>query len=179
MDEIQTERLLLRRWREEDREPFAAMNADPEVMQYMLSPMTREQSDGFVDRIEQFFEARGYGLWAVERTDAEQFIGYVGLWEAPAEVHFAPALEIGYRLGREHWGQGYATEAALTVRDTAFGPLGLENVLSFTAEINTPSRAVMERIGLRRDVDGDFDHPRVPEGNPLRRHVLYRFSEHA
>jgi RimJ/RimL family protein N-acetyltransferase len=177
MDEIQTERLLLRQWREEDREPFAAMNADPEVMRFMMKLMTREESDAFVDRIEQYFVVRGYGLWAVERKDNGQFIGYVGLWDAPAEVHFAPALEIGYRLAREQWGQGFATEAAKAVRDAALGPLGLENVLSFTAAINLPSRAVMERIGLRRDVDGDFDHPRVPEGNSLRSHVLYRFPE--
>lgn len=177
MDEIETERLVLRRWRDADRDPFAALNVDPEVMRYMLATQSREHSDAFIDRIEAYFEQCGYGLWAVERKDTAEFIGYVGLWAVPAEVHFAPALEIGYRLARAHWKQGFATEAAIAVRDCAFGPLKHTNVLSFTAEMNVPSRAVMERIGLRRDLDGDFDHPRVPLGHPLRPSVLYRFPD--
>lgn len=174
---IRTERLLLRRWRDEDRAPFAALNADPAVMEHMARTLTREQSDAFVDRIEACWDVRGLGLWAIEVPGAAPFIGYVGLWPAD-DVAGAGTVEVGWRLARDHWGNGYATEGAREALRFGFAEIGLEEIVSFTVAQNERSRRVMERIGLRRDPAGDFDHPRVdPVANPeLVRHVLYRLS---
>lgn len=169
-----TPRLVLRRWTDADREPFAAINRDPKVMATLGPPLSRVQSDAFVDRIEACFDERGWGLWCVERTAEPGCIGYVGLSPVPDGLPFAPAVEIGWRLASAHWGLGYATEAARVVLADAFGPLGLDEVVSMTAVVNTRSRAVMERIGLVRDETGDFEHPKVPVGDRLRPHVLYR-----
>lgn len=174
--ELRTERLLLRGWREEDRAPFAAMNADPAVVEFLNGALTREQSDAMVERIQASWAGKGYGLWAVQVIDGPEFIGYVGLWDALFEAPFTPAVEVGWRLARSAWGHGYATEAARAAVSYGYATLGLPEVLSFTAAANVRSRAVMERIGLIRDPDGDFEHPLVPEGSPLRRHVLYRFA---
>ena len=173
---IHTERLLLRRWRDSDRAPFAAMNADPAVMEHMQGVMSREWSDDFIDRIEAHWEAHGWGLWAVEVPDVASFVGYVGLW--PAEYLAPGMVEVGWRLAREHWGHGYATEAAREGLRYGFETVGLDEIVSFTVPQNTRSRAVMERIGLVRDPAGDFDHPRVdPQAYPrLVRHVLYRLD---
>lgn len=172
--ELRTDRLLLRGWRAADREPFAALNADPDVVEFLNGPLTRAQSDAMVDRIETSWATRGYGLWAVEVIGGPGFIGYVGLWDALFEAPFTPAVEVGWRLARSAWGHGYATEAARAALGYSDVALGLPEVLSFTAAANLRSRAVMERIGMTRDPDGDFDHPAVPEGSPVRRHVLYR-----
>lgn len=174
MDELETERLVLRRWRDSDREPFAALNADPEVRRYFPDLLTREQSDASVDRIEAAFERDGFGLWALEVRDRGEFIGFTGLAPVDFEAHFTPAVEIGWRLARDAWGNGYATEAALRVVDDAFGRLGFDEIVSFTAIDNAPSRAVMERIGMSHDPAEDFDHPKLPLDHPLCRHVLYR-----
>jgi ribosomal-protein-alanine N-acetyltransferase len=166
---IRTARLLLREWRDSDRDPFAALNADPVTMRYFPATLTREQSDAFVDKIQASMEAQGYGLWAVEVDGA--FAGYTGLAWAEG-LPFSPALEIGWRFDKAFWGHGYATEAA-----RAALAVGLEHepeVVSFTAVLNEPSWRVMERIGMTRD--GEFDHPRVPSDSPLRRHVRYRTS---
>jgi RimJ/RimL family protein N-acetyltransferase len=171
-----TERLLLRRWREEDREPFAAMNADPTVMEHFPAPLDRAGSDTFVDRIIAQHEQHGWGLWALEVRDTGRFIGFTGLAVPRFEAHFTPAVEIGWRLAREAWGFGYATEAALAALAAGFDELGLDEIVSFTAVGNTRSRAVMERIGMLHDPADDFDHPGLPEGHPLRRHVLYRLG---
>jgi RimJ/RimL family protein N-acetyltransferase len=174
-----TERLILRRWRESDREPFAAMNADPEVMRYFRAPLDRLASDTFVDRIEASFDERGYGLWAVEVRDTGSFIGFVGLALQTFEAHFTPAVEIGWRLSRAAWGRGYATEAARAALAYGFGPAGLQEIVSMTSRVNLRSQAVMERIGLTRDPADDFEHPRLPEDHPLRPHVLYRIKRDA
>ncbi len=172
---LRTERLLLRPWRPADRPGFAALNADPEVMEFLgRGPMERWESDAFVDRIEGLWAANGFGLWAVEVIGCAEFIGYVGLHPALFEAPFTPAIEVGWRLAREHWGHGYATEAATAALDHGLRDLELPDVLSFTAAANLRSRAVMERIGLVRDPDGDFEHPAVAVGHPLRAHVLYR-----
>jgi RimJ/RimL family protein N-acetyltransferase len=170
---LRTERLILRAWRPEDREPFAAMNADPRVMEYFPSVQTRAQSDGFADRIEAHFAEHGYGPWAVEVPGTAPFIGFVGLLTPVFEAHFMPAVEVGWRLDAGHWGHGYATEAALASVRHGFETVGLTEIVSFTAVANRPSRAVMERIGMSHDPADDFDHPALP-GHPLQRHVLYR-----
>ena len=175
MTELRTDRLLLRQWRDEDRAPFAALNADPVVMEHFPSTMTREASDAFVDFNVATLAERGWGLWAAEVADTGAFIGFVGLNEPRFEAHFMPAVEIGWRLARDAWGQGYATEAARSALAHAFDELGLDDVVSFTTVENHRSRRVMERIGMTHDPADDFDHPRVTEEH-LRRHVLYRLS---
>lgn len=169
-----TKRLILRPWREEDLAPFAAMNADPEVARYFVSTLTREQSDALAGRAFEHFGRHGFGPWAVERAGTSDFIGFTGLSIPEFETAFTPCVEIGWRIAREHWGRGYATEAAQAALDYGFEVLGLEEIVSFTVPANAASRRVMEKIGLVRDEAGDFDHPRVPEGHPLKRHVLYR-----
>ncbi|WP_461023593.1 GNAT family N-acetyltransferase [Thalassiella azotivora] len=174
MTSRRTARLLLRPWRDDDRDPFAAMNADPRVMEHFVAPSTREGSDAFVDRIRQRWDDDGYGLWALERLDTGAFIGFTGLAPARFEAPFTPAVEVGWRLARDAWGHGFATEAATEALRFGFEDVGLTEIVSFTAVGNVRSQRVMERIGLVRDPDGDFDHPAVPAGHPVRPHVLYR-----
>ncbi len=174
--EIVTERLRLRRWLPEDRGPFATMNADPRVHEFLPGPLTREQSDVIVDRIESHFEQRGFGLWAVEVPDVTRFAGFVGLAVPRFEASFMPCVEIGWRLAFEQWGHGYATEGARAALAFGFDQLQLDEIVSFTVPANLRSRRVMERIGMSHDPNGDFDHPLLPEGDHLRRHVLYRLS---
>ncbi|MCC5575346.1 GNAT family N-acetyltransferase [Microtetraspora sp. AC03309] len=169
---IETERLVLRRWQEKDREPFAALNADPEVMEYFPATLTRERSDALADRVAAEFDDCGFGLWAVELSGT--FIGFTGLSVPRFIAHFTPCVEIGWRLARSAWGHGYATEAARAALRHGFGELGLKEIVSFTAKQNMRSQRVMERIGMTRDPEGDFDHPTLDEDSPLRRHVLYR-----
>ena len=173
---IRTERLLLRRWTDADRDAFAALNADPVVMEHMQGLLSRESSDAFVDRIEAHWEAHGWGLWAVEVPGVAPFVGYVGLW--PADYLADGMVEVGWRLAAAHWGNGYATEAAHEALRVGFEEVGLDEIVSFTVPQNVRSRRVMERIGLRRDAAGDFDHPRVdPVAYPhLVAHVFYRLS---
>ena len=171
---IRTSRLALRRWRPEDREAFAAMSADPRVMAHFMATLSRPQSDAVVDMIEAELAERPFGLWAVEIPGVVPFAGFVGLHVPGFEAHFTPCVEIGWRLAAEHWGHGYASEAAQAALAYAWDPLGLTEVVAFTAVGHARSRAVMERVGMRHDPAGDFDHPRLPEGHQLRPHVLYR-----
>jgi RimJ/RimL family protein N-acetyltransferase len=172
--ELRAERLLLRRWRSHDVAPFAALNADPEVMEHFPKPLSRDETEAFVQRIEEEFEELGHGLWAVEVSGGAPFIGFVGLHRHTFPAHFTPVVEVGWRLARPYWGQGYATEAAREALAFGFGRLSLGEIVSFTAPANSRSRRVMERLGLTHSVADDFDHPNVPEGHRLRRHVLYR-----
>ena len=172
--ELRTKRLLLRRWHPGDRDPFAALNADPEVMRWFPATLSRDESDALADRIAAAVERDGWGLWALEERATGGFVGFTGLTRPAFEAHFTPAVEIGWRLARDAWGRGYATEAARTATAYAFGELGLERIVSFTAAGNERSRAVMRRLGMRHDPAEDFDHPALPPGHPLRRHVLYR-----
>ena len=174
MAELRTERLLLRRWRDADLEPFAALNGDAETMRFFPAPLTRAESDAFALHIGETIEREGWGLWAVEAPGEADFVGFVGLARPSFEAHFTPAVEVGWRLAREHWGKGYASEAARVAVAYGFVELGLDEIVSFTSRLNTPSIRVMERIGMTHDPADDFDHPRVPEGHPLRPHVLYR-----
>jgi RimJ/RimL family protein N-acetyltransferase len=173
MTELRTPRLLLRQWRAGDFESFAALNADPEVMRFFPAPLTREQSDELAQRAERGIADRGWGLWAAEVVESSRFIGFVGLAEPQFDAHFTPAVEVGWRLSRDQWGSGYATEAARAAVAFAFGELGLDEIVSFTAVVNERSRRVMERLGMTHDPADDFDHPSVSAG-PLRAHVLYR-----
>jgi len=150
------------------------MNADPAVTEYFPSAITPAQSEQLVERTESSFEEHGYGLWAVEVKDRESFIGFVGLSFVETEFPCGPTVEVGWRLAPAYWGFGYATEGARAAMDFGFGTIGLEEIVSFTVPANRRSWSVMERLGMRRDVEGDFEHPRVPEGHPLRRHILYR-----
>jgi RimJ/RimL family protein N-acetyltransferase len=172
--EIVTQRLRLRRWRSEDRAPFAALNADPRVMEHFPKCLDRGESDAMVERIEAHFAKHGFGPWAVEVKGGAPFIGYIGLAVPRFDAPFMPAVEIGWRLAFDAWGNGFATEGATAVLAHAREHLRMTNIVSYTAPSNLRSIRVMERIGLVRDARDDFDHPLVPEGNPLRRHVLYR-----
>jgi ribosomal-protein-alanine N-acetyltransferase len=174
--ELSTPRLLMRRWRPADREPFAALNADPEVMRYFEKPLDRAGSDAMIERIETRFGELGYGLWAVEVRATGEFIGFTGLIRHTFEAHFTPAVEVGWRLARSGWGHGYATEAATAALDHAFGPLALDEVVSMTTRTNERSRAVMRRLGMTHDPADDFEYPSLPEHHPLRPHVLYRIT---
>jgi len=176
MTVLTTPRLTLRGWRESDLEPFAALNADPATMGFMARCLSREESDTFARRAEADLERRGFGLWAVELQAQRQFIGCVGLAVPAFRAHFTPCVEIAWRLRRESWGQGFATEAGRECLRFAFERLALREVVAFTVPGNLRSRAVMERLGMRRDPGGDFDHPRLPTGHALCRHVLYRLS---
>ena len=174
--EIRTERLLLRRWLPADVEPFSAMNSDPRVSEYLPTPLSRPESESFIARIRGHFEKQGFGLWAVEIPGVAPFAGFVGLSTPRFEAHFTPAIEIGWRLAAEHWGRGYATEGARAVLAFGFDELRLEQIVSITVPANARSRRVMEKIGMTCDPADDFDHPLLPEGHPLRRHVLYRIA---
>ncbi|MBV9267300.1 MAG: GNAT family N-acetyltransferase, partial [Acidobacteriaceae bacterium] len=171
---LSTPRLLLRRWCEDDREPFARINADRKVMEFMPALLTRAESDAMVDRIEAHFGRYGFGPFAVELRSAAEFIGFVGLFVPSFEAHFTPCVEIGWRLDSRYWGHGFATEAATAVLEQAFGAWELGEVVSFTVAANLRSRRVMEKLGMKRDPADDFDHPKLPINHPLRRHVLYR-----
>lgn len=174
MTTLTTERLILRAWRIEDREPFARMNADPVVMEFFPALLTREESDAGVDRVEAHFARHGFGLWAAELKASGEFIGFIGLSTPRFEAHFTPCVEIGWRLAAAHWGKGLATEGALAAAEFGFGELKLKELVSFTAVENARSRRVMEKIGMTHNFADDFDHPELPEGHRLLRHVLYR-----
>jgi RimJ/RimL family protein N-acetyltransferase len=173
-DTIRTDRLLMRRWLDSDREPFAALNGDPETMRFFPSTLDRAASDAFVDRIESLFEEQGYGLWALEVPATGKFIGYTGLSPMPAGVPGAGGVEVQWRLAKHAWHHGYATEAATAALGVAFGGAGLDEVWSMTAVLNQPSLAVMRRLGLTEVAK--FDHPRIPQGHPLRPHVTYHLA---
>jgi ribosomal-protein-alanine N-acetyltransferase len=161
-----------------DRAPFFRLNTHPLVVASLGSSPTREESDALVDRFMEEMEREGWGPWAVEVSEAggvvAAFVGMVGLHRVNPALPCAPAVEAAWRLHPDHWGHGYATEAAAASLDHGFGPAGLDEIIAFTTTRNVRSQAVMERIGMVHDPDGDFDHPRQPEGSPLRRHVLYR-----
>jgi len=175
LPELRTERLLLRQWRDEDLAPFAKLNADAEVMRYFPAPLSRLESDALARREQARIASRGWGLWAVGQTDGAPFIGFVGFAQTPFEADFTPAVEIGWRLASEAWGQGYASEAARAVLAYGFTTIGLDQVVSFTARSNLRSQRVMERIGMVRDPADDFDREAISDPE-LRSHVLFRVS---
>jgi RimJ/RimL family protein N-acetyltransferase len=172
--ELHTTRLRLRRWLPEDRAAFARLNSDPRVMEFFPKPLSREESDAVVDRIEAHFDEHEFGCWAVEIPDTTPFAGFIGISIPRFEAHFTPCVEIGWRLDADHWNQGYATEGARAALGFGFTFLPVEEIVSFTVPANARSRRVMEKLGMTHMVKEDFDHPALPEGHPLRRHVLYR-----
>jgi RimJ/RimL family protein N-acetyltransferase len=174
--ELESARLLLRQWRDEDLPEFAAMCADPQVMRYFPAPLSRLESASLIGRIRGHFAEHGFGLWALERKDTGAFIGFTGLGVVGFDAPFTPATEIGWRLAREHWGLGYASEAAWTALRCGFDRLALKEVVSFTTETNTPSQKVMQAIGMHHDSADDFDHPMLAADHPLRHHALYRIT---
>lgn len=176
MTYLETDRLLLRGWRDDDLEPFAAMNADGKVMEFYPATLGREQSDAFVKRIRQSLDENGFGLYAAAVKSTGDFIGYAGFAKAGFPAAFTPAVEIGWRLAFHSWGQGYATEAAKACLTHGFSEPGFDELVSFTTRDNKRSIAVMERIGMSRNPDDDFDHPGLPPDHPLRPHVLYRIG---
>jgi RimJ/RimL family protein N-acetyltransferase len=173
-ERLTTERLVLRRWRDSDRAPFGALNGDARVMEFMPGLLTAEASDGLMERIERHFERHGFGLFAAEVRESGTFVGFIGLSVPAFDAPFMPAVEIGWRLVAEYWGRGLATEGAREVLRYGFEELGLSEVVSFTTETNTRSRRVMEKLGMTHDPGDDFEHPDLPEGHPLRHHLLYR-----
>jgi RimJ/RimL family protein N-acetyltransferase len=170
---LETDRLLLRRWQFSDREPFAAMNRDPQVMQHFPAVLTPIESNRLIDRAESHFERHGFGPWAAELRGSQEFIGFIGLSVPNFEAPFMPSVEIGWRLASARWGLGLATEGAKAAVCHGFAFLKLPALVSFTVPANTRSRRVMEKLGMTHNPADDFDHPNLPEGHPLRRHVLY------
>jgi ribosomal-protein-alanine N-acetyltransferase len=171
---IETERLIFRRWRSDDLEPFAAMNADPHVMEFYPKALNRAETEAMVATIEQRIERDGFGMWAAELKQSRQLIGFIGLNVPGYPLPFSPCVEIGWRLAFDHWGNGYAQEGARAVLAFGFDKAGLAEIVAFTAAINMRSRRVMDKIGMTYDSAADFDHPHVLENDRLRRHVLYR-----
>jgi RimJ/RimL family protein N-acetyltransferase len=172
--ELRTTRLKLRQWLVTDRNPFALLNTDAQVMQHFPNVLSEEQSNAGADRIQAHIEKQGWGLWAVEIPGVTPFAGFIGLSRPAFEAHFTPCVEVGWRLAREFWGFGYASEGAAAALAFGFEHLGLSEIVSFTVPGNVRSTRVMERIGMIRNSVDDFDHPALPEGHPLRPHVLYR-----
>jgi ribosomal-protein-alanine N-acetyltransferase len=164
----------MRSWREDDLALFAALNADPVVMEHFPSTLTRQESDALVVRITAQLDDLGYGLWALEVRDSGEFVGFTGLALQTFPAHFTPAVEVGWRLKRSAWGHGYATEAALAALDYGFTDGGLDEIVSMTAVTNVRSQRVMQRIGMTHDPADDFEHPNVPDGHRVKPHVLYR-----
>ncbi len=173
---LATERLVLRQWDDDDLLPFAALCADPEVMEHFPSPLTPEQAAAMVGRHRALLDAGRPGLFAVEVAQTGNFIGFVGLASPSFTAAFTPCVEIGWRLARTSWGNGYATEAGRAVLEHGFTTLGLSEIVSFTTRANARSRAVMERLGMAYDPAADFEHPALPTDDPHRPHVLYRLS---
>jgi ribosomal-protein-alanine N-acetyltransferase len=176
VEPLSSSRIRLRRWRDADRDAFAALNSDPRVMEFFPRLLTRAQSDAMIDYVEGHFGKHDFGLWALEVPGVAPFIGFTGLLVPRLTAHFTPCVEVGWRLAFAYWGSGYATEAARLALGYGFGTLGLSDVVSYTTVANRRSRAVMERLGMRRDPAEDFDHPGLPDGHPQRPHVLYRLG---
>ncbi|NBV06842.1 MAG: N-acetyltransferase [Proteobacteria bacterium] len=176
MDRIETERLILRLWKSEDAEVFAAINQDQRVIEFLRGSMSIKESQDFIVRINQLISKNGFGFWATTIKETDELIGFVGLHIPDFESHFTPCVEIGWRLGFKYWGKGYAVEAAKASLKIGFENFGLKEIVSFTTIKNSRSIAVMEKIGMKRDLKGDFSHPKLPLDHPNSKHVLYKIS---
>ncbi len=182
---LETARLILRPWRDDDLDAFASIGRDPEVMAFFPALLTREQSAALIAHVASTIARDGFGFWAVEVRGGPAFVGFCGIQRVPFAAHFTPAVEIGWRFARPYWGNGYATEAARAALAFGFGPAGLDEIVAFLVKDNARSAAVCERLGMQHDAAGEFDHPRIPEGAisvggfPQRRHALYRIQRSA
>lgn len=176
MNVIKTERMILRTWRQDDIEAYYKINQNPKVIEFLRGPLTMQEVSDFINLVNQQYEQTGYTLWAAEEKSSGELMGFIGLnrvkWEAP----FSPAVEIGWRLGSQYWQQGYATEGAKAALDYGFNQCALTEIVSFTVPENIRSIRVMEKIGLERDMNGDFAHPKLPPDHRLSKHVLYRLK---
>lgn len=177
MTTLTTKRLILRPWKESDLKPFAELNADPRVMEYLIGPLSQKESNELAVRIQNNIKEQEWGFWAVEVPGVADFIGFIGLAHVLYSTPFTPAIEIGWRLACDYWGKGYATEGAKAALDFGFQSLKLNEIVSFTVANNLSSQHVMEKLGMHRDPKDDFDHPKVPEGHQLKRHILYRLKK--
>ena len=177
MTTLTTKRLILRPWKESDLKPFAELNADPRVMEYLIGPLSQQESNELAARIQNNIKEQEWGFWAVEAPGIADFIGFIGLAHVLYSTPFTPAVEIGWRLAYDYWGKGYATESAKAALDFGFQSLKLNEIVSFTVVNNLSSQHVMEKLGMHRDPKDDFDHPKVPEGHRLKRHILYRLKK--
>jgi RimJ/RimL family protein N-acetyltransferase len=171
---IKTPRMILRPWRDEDYAPYAALNADPEVRRYWAATLSMEESDAEAAWLQKHIEEHGFGFWAAEVPGLARFIGFIGLKRVEPDLPFAPAVEAGWRLARNYWGRGYATEGAQASLADGFGRLGLKEIVAYTVAVNAPSRRVMERIGMTHDPADDFDHKDRNPNDPHRHYVVYR-----
>lgn len=171
---IQTERLILRTWADEDAEAYFEINQDPKVIEFLKGPLNKQQVQDFIEYVRRHDEQYGYTTWAVELKETSRLMGFIGLNYVDWPAHFTPAVEIGWRLGSQYWGKGYATEGAQAVLDYGFKQCNLQEIVSFAVPANVRSIRVMEKIGLKRDMQGDFLHPKLPQGHPLAKHILYR-----
>lgn len=173
---IETARLILRTWKNEDANAYYQINQDPKVIELLRGPLTLEQVNDFISAVNKQQEKHGYTLWAVELKETGKFIGFIGLNYPDWKSHFTPAVEVAWRLGSQYWGKGYATEGAKASLDYGFKQCGLKEIVSFTVPANIRSIRVMEKIGLKRDLNGDFAHPKLPANHPLSQHILYRLT---
>jgi RimJ/RimL family protein N-acetyltransferase len=171
---LETDRTILRPWTDSDLDPWVALNSDERVMEFFPSTYTRERAERSAALLRERLERDGYGWWVLEIKGGASFAGVIALQDVPFEAHFTPALEVGWRLRHDHWGRGYATEGARAALEFAFSELQRDEVVAMTAALNEPSQRVMQRLGMTRDPNGDFEHPAVAAGHPIRPHVLYR-----
>ncbi|MBN8827716.1 MAG: GNAT family N-acetyltransferase [Sphingobacteriia bacterium] len=177
MMKLEAERVILREWKEEDVEPFAKINQDPKVMEFMPKLLTKQEVNEWIERIKLHFKNNNFGMFACELKETKKFIGYIGLQNVAFEASFTPCVEVAWRLASDHWGKGLATEGAKRVLEFAFNDLKLKEVLAFTVPKNLPSRRVMEKLGMTHDPKENFNHPKLPLEHPLSLHVLYRIKE--
>ena len=174
MDVIETQRLLLRPWKEEDLDPYFQLNQDPKVLEFLPGPLSHNQVAEFIKKMNAQLEKKRYTLWATELKETQEFIGFIGLNEVDFEAHFTPAVEIGWRLDSRYWGKGYSTEGANAALEYGFNKLGLSEIVAFTVLENKRSIRVMEKMGMIRDFEGDFRHPKLALEHRLSQHILYR-----
>jgi len=176
MKTLQTKRLILRGWQDSDIQPFILMNQDPKVMEFFPEIWSAEKSQESLANLHQHFAENGFGFFAVELKETQEFIGFIGIAKVNFDAHFTPAIEIGWRLMSKHFNQGYATEGASEVLRFAFEELNLKEIVAFTVPSNLPSQNVMKKIGMIRDFGGDFSHPKLPQNHKFSLHLLYRIS---
>lgn len=173
---IETERLILRTWKKEDADPYFQINQDPKVIEFLRGALTMEQVNDFILAVNNHQDRHGYTLWAAELKKTGELIGFIGLNYTDWESHFTPAVEVGWRLGSQYWSKGFATEGAKAALNFGFKQCGIKEIVSFTVPANVRSIRLMEKIGLQRDANGDFAHPKLAADHPLSRHVLYRIT---